>query len=187
MKKYVKEYKLVTKLLPKGKTRKEIEYIGEYYVSQLSGKELTKRKVYCLALALCSDITMISMGLINTVGSRVAYVALPYVILFLPSVYCLMGAIRFVTAKDKLEHASYDRSVNRIRKSATGQIILSAMAVIGDIICLFSIKNLEKLLLEAVFLCGMAVILILSILMLRIIKKPCFEVEKPEETRLASK
>jgi hypothetical protein len=187
MKKYVKDYKLVTKLLPNGKTRNETEYIGEYYISRLSGKELTKRKVYCLALALCSDIMMIGIGLINTVGSRVAYVALPYVILFLPSVYCLMGAVRFITAKDKLEHTAFDRSVNRIRKSATGQIILSAIAVIGDIICLFSIKNLEKLFLEAIFLSGMIVILILSILMLRIIKKPCYEAERPDDLRLESK
>jgi hypothetical protein len=167
MKKYYKDYKLVSRILQNGKLGQEIEYTGRHYICRLDKEELRKKKIYCLTLALCSDIALIGVGILNTSGSRVFYVALPYVCLFFPVVFCFMGAVRFITSGDRLEYAAYDRSVNRLRKSAVGQVILSGMAVAGDLCYLFFGKDREEILKEIIYLGGMALVLALGILLLR--------------------
>ena len=180
MKKYYKDYKLISKHLPNGKVRQEVKYDGNYYTCRLSETELRKKKVYYLALALCSNATMLGVGLLNTSGSRVIYVALPYVCLFIPTFFCLMGVLRFMVVGNKLEYATYDKSRNRIRRSTIGQIILSSVVALGDICYLLLSDNIEKLLRELFFLGGMILVLILSIRFLIIQKTIIYEIEESE-------
>lgn len=155
-------------------------YDGNYYACRLSETELRKKKIHCLALALCSNATVLGVGLINTSGSRVIYVALPYVSLFIPTFFCLMGVLRFMVVGNKLEYATFDKSQNRIYRSTIGQIILSSVVALGDICYLLLYENIENLLREIVFLGGMLFVLIISLRLLIIKKTIIYEVEEPE-------
>lgn len=179
MKKYYKDYKLVTKIHMNGKAKQEVQYSGKYYISQLNKAELLKVKVRYFALALCSDIALIGVGLINTPGSRILYIALPYVGLFFPAFYCLMGAIKFSSAGDKLVYAAFDKSINRIYRSCLGQIILSSITIIGEICYLLFNKHKDRLLGELLFLSGMVIVLALNVLLFRNRNTVIYKVDEP--------
>lgn len=178
MKKYYKDYKLVSKTLPNGKEKMVAEYIGKYYVCQLSEIKFIRFKFYFFALVLCSGATAMGIGFLNNPGSRVAYVALPYVSLFLPYVFCLIGTISFMLSSNKLEQAAYDKTKIRIKRSTIWQIVLSCLTIIGDII--YILTNKEMLHKELIFTGSILFILIINIIFLKLQKKVIYQVKDPE-------
>ena len=179
MKKYKKDYEMIFKRQANGKVKEEVEYIGNYYISQLSIKELRKRKIYYLALSLCSIIILTIIGILDTPGSRIFYVALPYSCLFLPSVFSLIGTIRFLFVGEKIEFIDYDKTRNRVRKSTIGIIMISLLIVIGDVFFILSKQPIEKHQVELLFLTGVFLILVLNILFFKIQKQEIFKIEEP--------
>lgn len=179
MKKYYKDYKLVSKTLPNGKVKQVSEYIGKYYICQLSKIDLRKIKFYHFTLALCSCATAIGAGFINNPGSRIAYVALPYVALFLPIAYSLIGTIGFISSKDKLEQATYDKTKIRIRRTTIWQIVLSSIAIVGDIIYIIIGVDRSLIYKELIFTVCMLIVLVLNMIFLQLQKRVVYQVEDP--------
>lgn len=177
MKKYSKYYKLVTSNTPDGKTKQTAEYIGKYYICQLDEIKLKKVKLYFFALVLCSGATAIGAGFLNNPGSKVIYIALPYVSLFLPIVFAFLGTIKFMTAGNRLDQATYDKSKIRIFRSTIWQTVLSSMTIVGDIIFIFSRKSKDTIKNEFIFAGSMLVILSLNIVFLKLQKKVIYQVE----------
>lgn len=171
MKKYLKDYSLNPKAANNGKIKEDIEYIGKYYISGQDRKELGKYKRYCLLLALCGVVMLTGAGLLNTSGSRVFYIAVPYACQFLPAIFGLMGAIRLLRSDDRLEYAAYDKSVKRMYHSTVGVLILNIIVVIGDILFLLSGSGTGEMLSEIVFLTCMLILLLISLLFLKVQKK----------------
>ncbi len=179
MKKYYKDYKLVTKTLPNGKTKEVAEYVGRYYVCQLSEADHKRYKLYFLTLTLCSSATAIGLGFLNNSGSRVAYIALPYVSLFLPLFYMVMGTVGFIVSGNKLEQAAYDRIKIRLRRSTIWQIALSFLACIGNLIYTLRRGSDTTLLKDWVFTGGMLLIFAICIVFLQFQKRVTYGVEDP--------
>lgn len=180
MKKYYKDYKLVPKELPNGKVKHVTEYVGKYYICQLDERKLRVFKLYYIALVLCSGAIAIGIGFIDNPGSRVLYVALPYVSLFLPIVFSLSGTIGFMTAGDILEQAAYDRTKIRLYRSTVWQIMLSGVAFIGDMIFIITEKNKDIFLKESAFAAGMLLISVLNIIFIKLQKKVIYKVKDPD-------
>lgn len=178
MKKYIKDYKLVTKYLPNGRTKQTAEYTGKYYICRLSKTELIKKKLYHFTLVLCSGATVMGVGLLDTSGSRVVYVALPYVLLLFPVALSLIGVIRFATSGNRLNYEAYDKTKNRIHRSAIGQVGLSLLTIAGDLCYLF-FGRVEYLHKEIIFMMGIILTLFFGILLYKIQKKVIYEVEEP--------
>jgi hypothetical protein len=177
MKKYSKDYKLVPGTMKNGRLKEDVEYTGKYYVSRQSRTELSKKKTYSLLLSVCCVMILAGVGLLNTSGSRVFYIAVPYACMFLPSVFCMMGAVRSIRSGDRLEYAAYDKSIKRIFRSTVGSVIINVIVVIGDFRFLFSGLNSSEMRSEIIFLAGMFLLLLLSILHLRIQKEIVYESE----------
>ena len=179
MKKYYKDYKLVSKTLPNGKVKQVPEYVGKYYICKLSETNLRRIKFYYFTLVLCSCATAIGAGFINNPGNRIAYVALPYVSLFLPIAYSLIGTIGFINSKDKLEQATYDKTKVRIRRSTIWQIVLSSITVLGDIIYMIIGVDRDLFYKELIFTVCMVIVLAINIVFLQLQKRVAYEVEDP--------
>ncbi|MGF7142875.1 uncharacterized membrane protein YbjE (DUF340 family) [Anaerotaenia torta] len=167
MKKYQKDYKLIPYLQPNGKIKEKAEYTGKYYIARHSEAELRKIKRYSLTLTLCGMLAMAGAGMLNTNTGRVMYVALPYACLFFPVVFNLLGAVKFLTVGDKLEFAAYDKSVNRIRRSSIGQLVLSSITVIGSLCFFFFGEKTERIAEEIVFLGSMVLVFLCGIILLK--------------------
>jgi hypothetical protein len=179
MKKYYKDYKLVSKTLTNGKVKQVAEYIGKYYICQLSETDILKHKLYYLTLALCSGATAIGVGFLGIPGDKVAYVALPYVSLFLPIVFNLMGTILFAFSGNKLEQAAYDKTKIRIHRSTIWQIVLSCLASLGNIIFTFFKGNKDMYWKNWVFTGCMLLVLAINIVFLQLQKRVTYQVEDP--------
>ena len=179
MKKYYKDYKLVSKTLPNGKVKRVTEYIGKYYTCCLSKTNLKRMKFYYLTLVLCSSATAIGAGFINNLGSSIVYVALPYVSLFLPIAYSLMGTIGFINSNEKLTQALYDKTKIRIRRATIWQMLLSVVAILGDVF--FILFGVDKDLLqeELAFLGCMILVFLINVLFIKLQKRVVYQVEDP--------
>lgn len=180
MKKYYKDYKLVSKKMPDGKIKQVAVYIGKYYICRLNETEFRKFKLYFLTLVLCSGTAAIGAGFLNNPGSRVAYVALPYVSLFLPIVFSFLGTIGFITSGIKLEQAAYDKTKIRLYRSTIWQIVLSSIALLGDILFIIIEKDKDIISTELIFTGSMLLILVLNIIFLQLQKKVIYQVEDPD-------
>ena len=179
MKKYYKDYKLVSKTLPNGKIKQVAEYIGNYYICQLSETDFNRFKLYHLTLALCSGTIAIGVGLLNHPGSRVAYVALPYVSLFLPIAFSLIGTMGFMFSGLKLEQAAYDKTKKRIHRSTIWQIALSSIVSLGNFVFTLIKGSTDTLLKNWIFTGGMLLILVINLAFLKLQKRVTYKVEDP--------
>lgn len=178
MKKYYKDYRLIPKKSSNGRVTQVTEYIGKYYICQLDEKSLRKFKFYFFALVLCSDTAAISIGFLNNPGSRVIYVALPYVSLFLPMFFSLLGTFKFITAGNKLEQAAYDKTKIRIHRSTVWQIVLSGMALAGDILYIITENDKDLLNEEWAFASGILLMLVFNIIFINLQKKVTYIAEE---------
>jgi hypothetical protein len=187
MKKYYKDYRLINKTLPNGKTKQVAEYIGEYYICQLSDRNFKLYKLYLFALAICSSAIVIGAGVINNSGSRMAYVALPYVLLYLPTVFILMSVIVFALSGKKLEQAAYDKIKIRMYRSTIWNIALSSIACIGNIVfTLYMSEKMSKGILVSnwLFTGSMIILLGISLFFLQFQKRVIYQVEDPNYNEL---
>jgi hypothetical protein len=180
MKKYYKDYKMVPRKLPDGKIKYEAEYTGKYYICQLDETRLRKIKLYFLALVLCSGATAIGIGFFNNPGSRVMYVSIPYVSLFLPLVFSLLGTLKFATSGNKLEQAEYDETILRIRRAAVWQIVLAGLAFLGDVIYIITEKDKDIFRKEAAFALSMLLITVLNIIFVKLQRGVTYQVKDPD-------
>lgn len=180
MKKYQKDYELILKTQANGKVKEEVKYIGNYYVCQLSDEALKRKKIYYFALSLSSVVLLIILGIINTSSSRVLYVSLPYVCIFPPAIYSLIGSTQFLKVDKKIEYVKYDKTRNRVRKSTLGIAVISLLAIIGDGFFIFYHYPINKFITELLFLTGLIFLFIINVFFLYQIQRQ--EIFKIEET-----
>lgn len=177
MKKYYKEYEVVPKSLKNGKVKKDIEYTGQYYISHQNKAELFNYKLICLVLTIVCFVVLIGLGFLKTSVSRIFYITIPYICLFLPAFYSLMGAIRLISSSDKMEHVAYDRSLNRMVKSVAGQMFLSLVTILGTIYYLVTDKSMEGKQNNNIFFLGIVLVLLINVVLLFVRRKIVYKVE----------
>ncbi|MBE5962541.1 MAG: hypothetical protein E7256_14385 [Lachnospiraceae bacterium] len=166
--KYVKDYETREQEGGKGKT---IIYTGKYYKMDVSED---KRKVVgiCYLGFQIAFLTVFGlMGLLNTESSRKVYVVLPYMFLFLPIYYGLLGTVKLFRTKAEMTFAEYDQSVLRIRKSAIGMVSLAVAVVVGEVVYLVSNHVTNMASLEYRFLMGAVFLAVASFLFLQVQSK----------------
>lgn len=85
MKKYGKDYR---------RTSEGYEYTGSWYKTSLDGDALKKAaQFFWIFLAIMSAQFVLGLSL-NNAGSRIAWILLPFILLFLPILYGWMGSVR---------------------------------------------------------------------------------------------
>jgi hypothetical protein len=177
MKKYYKDYKPITKVSPEGQPKQEMEYTGKYYNCQLTEDQLKRKKMQYIIFVFCITVIETGIGFLNNPGSRMFYVVLPYVGLFLPTIYSIIGTGIFAKSGTSLEYAVYDKSRNRIYHSTVAQIVLGIMVIFSDICFILSEKNIHITVDEPVFIMGMLIQVLLCILFLFLQKRIVYEIQ----------
>lgn len=175
MKKYYKDYKPVTKVQTQGQLKQEVEYIGSYYYYKLTKEELKKKKIQYGIHELIIAMILLGVGFLDNPGNRMFYVVLPYVGMFLPTAYSILGVILFIKSKNKMEYATFDKSRNRIYRSTIACIILGIMTIVGDFCFILLRAPSAKLGYELGFLAGMIAVVALSIHFLLLQKKVVYD------------
>lgn len=166
MKKYHKDYEFDTTASESNNKERKYHYTGDYYSFPI--ESIGKNKIFIknLFFLIAYFLLFILSGLLNNVGSRNFFIALPYVFLFLPIAYLSMGTFSVLRMEEKMERVVYDKSLGRMYRSCIGIVGISLYLWIADAICFFMHfrRGTELIILdEAVFLFGFIAIFCTSI------------------------
>lgn len=135
---YKEDYVIKEEVLKDGKHKKEtVVYQGEFYDLQVSSKQKQKTTVCMFAGILLSLLIFVLVGSLNNEGSRIIYIMIPYVCLFLSFYYELTGCFLLSRVKQKMTKLEYQNSLLRLKKSSMSGIILGFMSILGEILTVF--------------------------------------------------
>lgn len=115
--------------------------------------------VFGVGMLLVSGIA----GMLNPDSSRTAWIVFPYIFLFLPCAYMLLGAHSFWSAPIKMHRAVYQVSIVRMQRSCWGIIILAGLNMLLDIVYIAVHWNTLHLLKEVCYCSCMGIVLIIGI------------------------
>lgn len=112
--KYLKDYRLKTIILPNGRDKTVAEYIGGDYVFISEPQKTDKaRRLFALLTVVCW-LAFAGALLPESGAHRTIYVALPFVCASLPMLFLADSAIGFFKAKEPLTRQGADKISNRL-------------------------------------------------------------------------
>lgn len=179
-KKYKDDYEYKETAKEDGTVEKQFIYSGEYYQNNMTARQkniLNYSTFLCSAFSVCLFITA---GFLNNDGAHCLYVVLPYICIFLPSVYFLSAVFTIWKAPEKLTREKYDNSYGRCRRMPVLNIVLSAICIICDVV--FIMQNKKQIVIgkELLFLSLFLLVIIINFVFLRINNAAfkCIEIQK---------
>lgn len=93
------------------------EYVGEYYVPVLRGRQLLLYKLLLCFLSIMQALCVYAMGRANSPGFGQIYVMLPFLALVFITGRSVIGAFSFFTWKDAMTKRQYQASVKPLVQS----------------------------------------------------------------------
>lgn len=104
------------------------------YVLDMTKKEKRRCALRHLLYTLCAMLIHVAIGMINQPSSRTAWVVYPYLIVFLPLAYAVMGAFTFRSAGCRMSSIQYHEGILRIRRSLLAVFILEVIGIVLEIV-----------------------------------------------------
>ena len=139
----------------------EYVYTGKYYVFTADDAVLRRAKRAALMLSILSAAALLVTGLFNFEGSRIFYVIIPYVFMFLPAYLTLSSAMRLMGISDKLTDKQANILVFRLKHASFSLVLLSCISLFGEI-CFMLWGACADASGEIAFLAGCAIVSMLN-------------------------
>lgn len=136
MKRYADDYETIIETDERGREKKVAVYRGRYFEIDAEENEIVKFRRNSLILIVAIIILHVVGGFIDNPGMYAFYVALPYVINFLPLYFMIAGGLRLPGEKRKFRRDEIGLSFERIRKSNLFALILLGVVLLGEIVFL---------------------------------------------------
>jgi protein-S-isoprenylcysteine O-methyltransferase Ste14 len=180
---YVNDYDINTEVTKEGnkyKEKKNITYHGKYYRIQMDKDKIKKAKWINVIFGIVFFLLFTFLGFLNNESSRIIYVVLPYVLLFLPIFYTNLGTIKLLTISDDMTTKEYEFTIQRMRKTTLSMLILSIACIIGEILYLLRNSITDFASKDYVFLSGILIFAVLALLFMqhqKTINKNIVEIE----------
>jgi hypothetical protein len=154
----------------------DYEYTGSYFKFDMPEEILKRVKIALAVLTVSVAVLFVFAGMLNSAGSRVLYVILPYAVLLLPILFMLSDVYKIAVNKKPMTRKQYDHSVLQLKRSTLAIIIFSAMSAVGDIVYILFFCSPVDLFGELIYLAACLCILVISIALLSIQRKiKCIE------------
>lgn len=134
-----------------GREKRKPVYQGDYFEVSLDERGLLLFKRISLLLLVAIAGMHITAGFLNNPGMYRFYVALPYVIIYLPLYYLGEGIFRIPKEKRKYRREEVELSFGRMKTASKALLILFGIMVIGEIIFLAFFSVQESFMLEIMF------------------------------------
>lgn len=132
-KRYMEDWKNVSRIDEKGKEIREPVYQGSWYILE----EGTDKKALALRAALPCGAFLALIILyfrLNFPGATVLYVFLPAALGLFPGLYWAMGAFGVMKAPEKMTRLQKENGIGRALRSSAGCAVFSLAAAAGDLI-----------------------------------------------------
>jgi hypothetical protein len=152
-KRFADDYEIVVNTDAQGHEKKVAVYRGEYFKLTPKDINIAAFKNRCLLLLTTIVVLHISSGFVNNRGMNQFYVALPYVLAFLPMFFMGRGIFRLPKEKLKYQRDELGLSFVRLKNLSIPLITLLIMVVLGEILFLLIVSNESHPVLEYLHLC----------------------------------
>lgn len=108
-------------------------YTGKYYAFTAPADAVRRAKRWTLALSLLSAAALLVTGIANFEGSRVFYVIIPYVFMFLPAYLSVSASVKLQAVSDNMTENQADSTVIRLKHATLFLVILGVVSLVGDL------------------------------------------------------
>ena len=149
---YKKDYDHRPEKDKKGRFKDEFFYKGDLHRIELTKEEKKKTAWLCLGAGILQLVLAALPGLVEHPSSRVLWVTLPYVCMFLPCFYYIFGALEFLGSGMELSNRQYDHSIGRMGNSSLLIAIIGVAAILAELVWLIGHFELSELLYLAAFI-----------------------------------
>lgn len=179
-KKYKNDYEFKVVKKEDGTAEEQIVYNGKYYLNNLNASQKRHMVVSGFVISFFTMWLFFVSGFFDNGGSHCLYVMLPYICIFLPAVYFILGAFAVWQAPAQLTNEKYDKSFGRLRRMP----VIIAVLVLITIFCdgIFILLNKDGILLEneLLFMFFLVVTLGINVVFLRINKNSfsCIKIQE---------
>ncbi len=136
MKKYIKDYKTILTVNDKGEQIRTYEYQGDYFKLPFNASQMQKFKTIFL-LTLAGIIFLhIAGGILNNPGMRQFYVAIPYIMVFLPLFNLLRSGLRLPVEERKYRREEIGVTYERFSNHSLILLIFLGACLVGEVVFL---------------------------------------------------
>lgn len=156
---YVKDYEIQESMDNRGAVKKVPVYVGPWFVS-VADEEMRHRlnRIY-IAMSVLMIALFIGCGFVENAGNRNMVNALAYACSCFPVIYNFIGMVATLRLGEKAERREYDMSIRRMKHSAVGIMVFYPVAVIAEIVSLFTVEYKLNISVEVLYflLCGLMI------------------------------
>ena len=135
-------------------------YMGPKFSLVVTQEERRRYIVTCWLAPALSFLVFVFMGLLNTVGTRVPYVALPYVGIFLPVMILFGNAYKVTVARAEMQRAEYERGILQMRSYTIVGLVFSGATLLGQTALLIFGNTVETMVEWGFWTCAMVLCMI---------------------------
>lgn len=128
------DYSQYTRLNGKGRVVEDICYTGDYYILPFNKEEKKKAGLVNLGFALALMAVQIAAGMVNQDSSRTFWIVYPYLFVFLPAIYFLIGAVSFLGCPVRMQKVQYETGLARIRRSCVGVVVMAGIGMVLELV-----------------------------------------------------
>lgn len=137
MKKYIKDYKTILTVNEKGEQIRTYEYQGDYFKLPFSAAQMQKFKIIFLLTLAGVTVVHIAGGVLNNPGMRQFYVAIPYVLVYLPIFNLFRSGIRLPVEERKYRREEIGVTYERFSNHSLILLIFLGACLAGEAVYLF--------------------------------------------------
>lgn len=160
MRRFSKDFEIVTTIDEKGREKRSAEYKGEYYNFAVDGADYQRFRTLAWALIPIMIALQIGAGFVANRGMYQMYIAIPYVLCFFPLVYLSAGALRLPRETSHLRRDQAELSVRRMKRSGAALLVFTGMIILAELVYLIFFMDGSELGRELLF---MALVVLLGV------------------------
>lgn len=136
MKKYINDYKTILSVNEKGEQIRTYEYQGDYFKLPFSNAQMQKIKLNFLLTLAGIILAHIAGGVMNNSGMRQFYVAIPYVLAFLPIFNLVRSGIRLPVEERKYRREEIGVTYERFDNHSLTLLVFLGICLVGEVVFL---------------------------------------------------
>lgn len=143
----------------------DYRYVGKFYTLPMDEKKKKKSSLINWIFVLLIGAAEVTAGLLNADSSRILWLMIPYIILFLPTAYMAIGAGTYLSVPVRMEHSAYENSLLRMKRSCIGIMILAGVNIALDgLYIMLNLKSMVHIRAEMCYIGCMVWIIVAGVL-----------------------
>ena len=141
MRRFTKDFELVTTVDENGREKRSAEYKGEYFSFEVDSADYKRFRMLALALTLVMICLQIGAGFVANRGMYQMYIAIPYVLCFFPLVYLSAGALRLPRETAHLRRDQAELTIRRMKRSGAALLVFNSLVILSELVYLIFLNK----------------------------------------------